>query len=98
MTEGQIRKEVIKKLKKEGWLYDYKPKTRFQHTDLFNCWDIVAIKEGKIKFIQFTSLPNIRTREKKIKDFLKKNNISIYSEIWGWDKKKKEFKIIFVYS
>lgn len=100
MKEARIRKKVVDTLTAEGWICWYPPKVRYKkETDIFGVYDVIAVnkKNSKIKFIQLTTISHIREREKKVKRFLQKHNISIYSEIWGYCKKKKKFKIIIVY-
>ena len=96
MKEITIRKKVIEILINKGYVCWYPPKVRYKkETDIFGCWDLLAInkKNGQTLLVQFTTLPNIRAREKKVKS----KNIPIYSEVWGWDKKNNKFKIIPIY-
>ena len=100
MKEAVIRKKVIDILTDKGWICWYPSPVRWKkETDIFGVYDVLAIhkKSGRIKFIQLTTLHNIRARERKVKGFLKKHNLSIYSEVWGYSKKTKEFKIINIY-
>jgi len=52
---------------------------------------------SEIKFLQLTTSPNISARRKKIKVFMVENKIphkiAVDIEIWGWNQKKKEFKV-----
>ncbi len=99
MKEAQIRKRAIEILENEGWVCWYPSRSHrwAKNKDIFNAYDVIAGKKGKILLIQLTSLVNITTREKKVKAFLKKNDLSFYSEVWGYDKKNKKFKIIRIY-
>ena len=56
----------------------------------------LAIKGKNIKWIQLTSLPNIRAREKKILRFFAETGSFIKGEVWGYDEKKDTFRIIYV--
>jgi len=97
MKEIGIRKEAIKILEKEKWIVWYPSKVRWRkEQDIFGVFDLVCIWKHMIKFIQLTTLSNIRAREKKIKKFLDKNKVKLYwsPEVWGWNNKKKEFKIL----
>jgi len=99
MKEIAIRKKALEILTKKGFVCWYPPKVKYKkETDIFGVFDLINIhnKTG-VLLIQLTTLPNIRAREKKVKEFLKKNNLSLFCQIWGWNKKKKDFKIINIY-
>jgi len=99
MKEITIRKKALEILIKKGFVCWYPPKVKWRKKgDIFGCWDLICIsnKTG-VLFIQLTTLSNIRAREKKVKAFLSKNNISVYSEVWGYSEKNKQFKIISIY-
>lgn len=97
MKESKIRQKAIEVLKSKGYVCWYPPKVRYRkEQDVFGVWDILALNNKGILPIQITTLPNIRAREKKIKAFLKANNISYYSEVWGI-KPDKTFKILSIY-
>ena len=99
MKEITIRKKALEILIKKGFVCWYPPKVKYKkETDIFGIFDLINIhnKTG-VLFIQLTTLHNIRAREKKVKEFLKKNNLSLFCQVWGWDKKKKDFKIINIY-
>ena len=98
-AEQFIRKKAIDILGKEGFVYWYPAKVRYKQNDIFGIFDLVCWrkKTTKIKFLQLTTLPNFSTRKKKIKRFLEKNKLSqqkpVEIEVWGWNSRKKEFKI-----
>jgi hypothetical protein len=91
-TEQFIRKKVIKILEKEKWIVWWPPKVKFRQNDIFGIIDLLAIKGGEQKNIQLTTLSNISTKRKKITNFLKKFKVKLRVEIWGWDRKRKEFR------
>jgi len=96
MKEALIRKKAIEILNKEDFLCWYPQKSRWaKESDIFGCYDILAVNKtnGNILFIQLTTLSNIRTREKKVR----RKALPVYSEIWGYDKVNKNFKIISIY-
>ncbi len=100
MKEATIRKKAIDKLTNEGFVCWYPPKVKYRkETDIFGVFDLICIsRKCFILFVQLTSLSNIRAREKKVKKFLNKNKIKkFYCEVWGYDNKKKYFKIIKIY-
>ena len=87
MKEEYIRRKAIKQLNAGKWVVWYPYRTRFRkEKDMFGVYDLVAVKEDKTRFIQLTTLPNIRARERKVKAFLEKNNVSVVSEVWGLQK------------
>ena len=90
--EAIIRKKAIQMLKDKGWIVWFAPKVKYQQTDVFGIIDLLAIKGKRMKKIQLTTLANISTRRRKIQKFLKKFKIEMSVQIWGWDKKKKEFR------
>ena len=97
--ESFIRKKAIQILEKQKWVIWWPSRAIFKQNDIFGIFDLICLKKkvGNLKFIQLTTLSNVSTRRKKIKNFLKENQLSKKSpadiEIWGWNKNKKEFKI-----
>jgi len=83
---GTKKEELIRDIfKNAGYDTDFKPKTSFYDkktgkrsffnvaTDLFTLWDTIAIKEGKITFVQVKfskdrQISNVSTFKKKVKD------------------------------
>ena len=90
--ESLIRKKAVQILEKEGWIVWYPSKARFQQNDVFGVIDVLALKGKRQKNIQLTTLSNVSTKRKKITNFFKKFKVELPIEIWGWDKKKKEFR------
>jgi len=97
--ESEIRKKAIQILEKQRWIIWWPSRAIFKQNDIFGIFDLICLKKkvGNLKFIQLTTLSNLSTRRKKIKNFLRENQLSNKSpaeiEIWGWNKNKKEFKI-----
>ncbi len=97
--ESEIRKKAVQILEKQKWLIWWPSRAIFKQNDIFGVFDLICLKKklGSLKFIQLTTLSNLSTRRKKIKNFLKKNQISKQNlaniEVWGWNNRKKEFKI-----
>lgn len=97
--ESEIRKKAIQILEKQKWLIWWPARAIFKQNDIFGIFDLICFKKrvGNLKFIQLTTLSNLSTRRKKIKNFLKEHQLSRQSsadiEIWGWNKRKKEFKV-----
>jgi len=102
MKESEIRKKAIKILEQEGYAYWWPKKVKYHETDIFGVFDIIAVKKGKDFFcdlIQITTLSNISARVKKVKAWVKKNrvntsNSAVFFQVWGYDKKKREFKSV----
>jgi len=75
------------------------PRVRYlKECDIFGVFDALIVRNNQIVPIQYTTLHNIRARERKVKSFLERARVSIYGEVWGWDDKDKAFLIIPVYS
>lgn len=60
-----------------------------RRNDLFECWDILAIRDGETIAIQTTSRANVSSRIRKITEaestpHLRKAGWKLV--IWGWDK------------
>lgn len=97
--ETEIRKRALEILEKKGFVYWYPSKVKFQQNDIFGVFDLVCWRKRttNIKFLQLTTSSNISSRRKKIEGFMKENRlprkISVGIEIWGWNQKKKEFKV-----
>ena len=94
MKEAIIRAKALKILESEGYTCWVPRKVKYWETDIFGVFDIVATG-SKLRFIQITTLSHISDRRKKVRGFLDKLSISFsaVSEVWGWDKKHKRFKI-----
>jgi len=92
MREAEIRKKAIEILKRDKWIVWYAPKVKFKQTDIFGIIDLLALKGRRKKNIQLTTLPNVAAKRKKITNFLKTFKVELPVEIWGWNRKKKEFR------
>lgn len=96
--EAEIRKKAVQILEKEKFICWYPAKVKYKQNDIFGVFDLVCWQKrtANIKFVQLTTLSNLSARRKKIKDFFKKNKlfqqVSVDVEIWGWNKKRREFK------
>lgn len=95
-TEALIRSKAKKELEKEGYHVWCPAKAKYIETDIFGVFDAVAIKDSHIRYIQWTSLKNIRAREKKIRQFFEDKRCFVGCEVWGYDQKKGEFKKIII--
>ena len=97
MKEYRIRKKAIQELESAGYVCWYPPKTRWgKKKDIFGVFDMIALKNDVVRFIQLTTASNMAAREKKVIKFLEENRLGILTEIWGWDKKTKRFRIVFL--
>lgn len=95
-TEATIKKKVYAQLTKEGYIGWSAPKVRYQETDIFGIFDGIFLKDSDLRFIQWTTRSNISARRKKIMHFYDTNDVFLPCEIWGWDAKKKLFKIEYI--
>lgn len=108
--ESVIRKKVIDKLEKDGWICWYPYKAKYaKEVDIFGVFDVIAIHSasndppyyGAINLIQLTDYTNVSKRVKKVTAWLDTNQIRtevfngvVSMEVWGWNPKKKEFRIV----
>jgi len=98
--EAETRKKIVQILNKEKFLCWYPARVKYKQNDIFGIFDLICWQKRKstLKFIQLTTLSNLSTRIKKIKNFLKKNKLSKRApakiEVWGWNKRNKGFKIV----
>lgn len=97
MKESLIRKKAIAILEKEGYLTWYPSPVRWKkEIDIFGVFDLIAAKHLKVlRLIQITTLHNISARKHKISRVFGDKFMPLASvEVWGWDSKKKKFRII----
>ena len=99
MEEGQIKTKAKEKILKQGGIVWFVSPVKYKaEIDIFGAFDgIIIYPPGNIVFIQLTTISNIRAREKKINQFLRRTRTSLYSEIWAYDKKLKDFRIFHIY-
>lgn len=101
MKENDIYKILKIDLEKNGWIIWKSPSFKKMRWDIFGVFDLICVsnkeifcENNEIRFIQFTSLPNLSARRNKIKEFLKKNKIFLNNcYIYAYDKKKSIFRI-----
>ncbi len=93
MKETVIRKKAIYILEKQGYFCWYPKKAKFQETDIFGVFDILAGRKSDLRFIQITTLTNISARKKKVSGFMERSKVQLAAEVWGYNKKKKVFRI-----
>jgi len=86
----EILEKAITVLKEKEYICWHKKK-------IFGLWDILAINNKGLLLILLTTEPKVQKAKKRIQEFCKNNNISIYSEIWFWSAKNEKFKILSVY-
>lgn len=95
MTEKDIAIKAKKILEDQHWLvWQSHKKAFYPAQDIFGCFDLVVLRDGKIKFIQLTTKGHISDRQKKIKGYFDviKWTPPPY-EIWGYDAKAEKFTI-----
>ena len=101
--ESVIRKKVIDKLSEDGWITWFPHKARYaKEVDIFGVFDVIAIgpADSILLLIQLTDYTNVSHRVKKVNDGFATNHIEplefseVNFEVWGWNPKKKEFRIV----
>lgn len=106
MKEQTLRKKIVDKLNKEGYVTCTIAGSRFgscvirnkegkvlRGDDIFTIWDGVFWKGKEMRFLQWTTTPNRASHRKKILAFFKENDVSAKVELWSYDVKKREFVI-----
>jgi len=89
---NRLELKAVDLLASEGWsVYRVPPSRMFQLCqDIFNLWDILAMKEGKVRLIQVRSN---RTKDisehRKFAELNRHDNLSYEVWVWkdrlGWD-------------
>jgi len=54
---GMAEKLAVKKLEDEGYICEKPIRSKWQREDFFGCWDIIAIKDQSIRFVQVSTKP-----------------------------------------
>jgi len=81
--------KAVKSLEKQGWKCIKPVRVRWQPEDFFGLFDIIAVKKGKVRFIQVSAkYVTGRTREWQDRWMAWKHHSK---EFWRYDKKKKKF-------
>ena len=84
--------ELRKKLTDEGWLCETKNWNRYASKDFYGLFDILAIKDTDIRFIQVKSnKSDVYKARRNISNWLRDNNLNIRCEIW-WRENYKEWE------
>lgn len=73
------------------WIVEYWNSFTRRRCDLFGAWDIIALREGEVLFVQTTSGSNVSARARKIADneytpVIRKAGVRM--EVHGWRKAK----------
>lgn len=83
-----LMNKAAEALKEQGYFVEKAKKVRWQQQDFWGCWDIIAIREGSIKFIQVSAKPPYdRGTEYKLK-LVSFPTICPHAkkEYWWWNK------------
>lgn len=76
-------------LRADGWLVDFKIRSRFASPDLFGVFDLIAIKDERVLFVQVkTNVSHFYTARKEIAEWMQLNNLEFYPEVWLYLGKK----------
>jgi hypothetical protein len=74
------------------WVVEYYNSFMRKRVDMFGAWDIVALRENEVLFVQTTSGSNVSARVNKIADNVYTPAIreaGVRLEVHGWTKKPK---------
>lgn len=94
--ENVIRKKFKEVCEMNKWSVWLPARVKFYENDIFGIADAIISTSQGLKLIQLTTLSNISARKKKIQKVLETKTISSVIEIWGWDDKKKYFKVVII--
>lgn len=85
MTEAQIKSKANIILSDCGYVFWYPPKVKFYERDIFGIFDLVAVKDNVVHFIQLTTISHLSHRRRKIKEFFAKHSVKIpHSYVWAY--------------
>jgi len=92
MKEQQLREKLREHLAgREIW---FSPRVKWQQCDIWGWADGIWLDDYGIPvFFQLTTASNMSARRKKINHWLSENDFTAPIYLYGYDKKKKEFKI-----
>jgi hypothetical protein len=84
--------DALRALGYAPWVVEYWNSFSRKRVDLFGAWDIVAVGNGEIVFVQTTSGSNVSARVKKIADneytpLLRAAGVKL--EVHGWRKSSR---------
>ena len=99
--EATIRKHARNKMLTDGYTLSVPCRSRYgafmnyytaedkeRGDDLFGIYDMVGWKADEWRMIQYTSVSNMKAREKKILEFFEKTGVILppcaSSEVWGY--------------
>ena len=94
-----MRENIIRQKFRNAFLPDeiwFAPRVKWIECDIFSVFDCVKwdTRTGEISFWQLTTISNISARIKKIKARIGNRKFGCPMFVAGWNKKKKQFKII----
>ena len=90
-AKGYRREKELRDLfKEEGWLTDFKHRSRYHSPDLLTQFDFVAVKYGIVRWVQVkSSKSHYYTARKTIKKWLLQNDLDILCEVWLKEDRKE---------
>lgn len=95
-TEAFIRKEAVKLLHQDGYVVWWPERTAsFGSKDIFTVFDLACQRPGfyLTRYIQVTDSKHHAERRKKVEDYLHKNDLMFWCEVWSWNSKAEAFRI-----
>lgn len=89
-----LEKKAEKQLKEQGYWVEKAKRVRFQPVDFWGCWDLIAINQKEIRFIQVSDV-KFYNRSRKEKELLLAFPRPPYTskEYWHYEKVGKKFKV-----
>jgi hypothetical protein len=97
MTERELVEKVKLKLDLgQGYVvWQSRKKAFYPEQDIFGCFDLAVLKDGKISLIQVTTIQHISERLKKCRRIFDVLGVPppAAAEVWAYDKRKNDFTI-----
>ena len=85
-------KELRDRFVANGYLVDFKHRSRYHSPDLLTQFDFVAVKYGIVRWVQVKSTKaHYYTARKSIKKWLLQNDLDIHCEVWCKENYSKWF-------
>ena len=100
-SEAVLRKKAKDEILRQRGIVWFAPRVRYGiEKDIFGVYDCLLIYPPNVLIIpiQITTMGNVRARERKIKRFMKKFKVNIFSQIFAYDKKQKKFRVFNIYN
>ena len=90
MSPTQLSLAALRAAGYDPWVCEYWNHFSRKRVDMYGCWDIIAVRENEVLFVQ-TTTSGVAARVRKIADSPHTPNIrkaGVRLEVHGWTKRK----------